>query len=266
MSSHGTASIGSWVEFASSVFRQLPRPEEMDETTCEGWSKNQAALKKTLAGALLRPTKVAVSAKPKIVKALPDIDWLKSYESLGMKAEYEEAMETLPKWSDPNLWIVPVVASKDRKKVVTRNMVIVAMRKSGVKVWTYADDLDASIVSNDRDPANSSYLIGFRRTIEADEENKNLSANVLASRGHKGTTCLERELLGHGYYLATRQHLDVKCVTLCPGSRYRNGHVPSVRFYRDDDEVCVGRYFPGDRDDNLRSRSAVPPPVALQLA
>ena len=29
MSSHGTASIGSWVEFASSVFRQLPRPEEM---------------------------------------------------------------------------------------------------------------------------------------------------------------------------------------------------------------------------------------------
>lgn len=204
---------------------------------------------------------------PKIIEALPDIDWLKTYESLGMKAEYEEAMEMLPKWSDPNLWIVPVITSKDRKKVVTCNMVVATMRKSGVKVWMYIEDLDASIVSNDRDPIrDGSYLIGFRRTIEADEENKNLSANMLANQGHRGITCLERKLLGHGYYLATRQHLDVNCVTLCPGSRYRDGSVPSVHFDRGIGRVCVGGYGPADHDGIRRSRSAVPPPVALQLA
>ncbi len=266
MSSHGTASIGSWVEFASAVVRQLPRPEEMDATTCEGWSKNQEALKRILAEALLPPAKVVVPVRPKIVEALPDIDWLAVYKSLDMEAEYEEAIKTLPKWNDPSLWIVPVVASPDRKKVVTCNMVVSEMRMSGVKLWTYYDDLDANIIHYDRDPANGSYLIGFRRTIEADEENKNLSANVLASRGHKGITCLERKLLGYGYYLTTRQHLDIKNITLCPGSRYRDGYVPSVHFDPDNDKVYVSRYYPDYHHGNLPSRSAVPPPVAAQLA
>ena len=176
---------------------------------------------------------------PKVVKALPNIDWLATYDSFGMKAEYEEAMKTFSMWSDPNLWIVPVIASPDCKKVVTCNMVVAGMRKSGIKVWAYYDDIDARISHNDRDPANGSYAIGFRRAIEADEENHDLSANVLASRGHKGTTCLERELLGYGYYLTTRQHLDVKNITLCPGSRDRDGKVPSVSFYPGNGGVLV---------------------------
>lgn len=55
MSNRGTASTGSWVEFAASVFRQLPRPEEIDTATCEGWQQNQEALKRALAEALLPP-------------------------------------------------------------------------------------------------------------------------------------------------------------------------------------------------------------------
>ncbi len=200
---------------------------------------------------------------PKIVEALPDIDWLEPYKIYGMKAEYKEAMKTLPKWSDPNLWVVPIIASPNRKKVITCNMVVAGMRKSGIKVWTYEDDLDTSVVHNDRDPGrDGSYLIGFRRTVEADEENKNLSANKLATQSHKGTTCLEREILGHGYYLATRQHLDVKNITLCPGSRDRHGDVPGVSFGRGYGEVNVYRYYPDGHCDFLRSRSAVPQPVA----
>jgi len=196
------------------------------------------------------------------VITLPDIDWLAVYKSYGMEAEYQEAMETLPKWSDPSLWVVPVVASKDRKKVITCNNVVSVMRGSGVKFWLYYDDMDANIVHNDRDPANGSYLVGFRRTVEADEEFKNLSANMLAKQEHKGTTCLERLILGHGYYLATGQHLDVKCYTLCPGSRCRDGDVPGVHYSPCLALVNVDRYHPVDRLGGLRSRLAVPPPVA----
>ena len=49
-----TASIPGWyVEFQANALRQLPRPGELDQTTAEGWSSNQKALKNVLAGALL---------------------------------------------------------------------------------------------------------------------------------------------------------------------------------------------------------------------
>ena len=56
----GTTLIpGWWVKFLSAVTEQLPRAGnqfgEIDQTTAEGWSKNQAALKKALAETLLPP-------------------------------------------------------------------------------------------------------------------------------------------------------------------------------------------------------------------
>lgn len=189
---------------------------------------------------------------------LANIDWPGTYKTFGMEDEYKEAMKKLPAWQDAGLWIVPVIGIG--KKCVGCNMVVTAMRKR-FKVWPYYDDLEANIVRNDRSPANGSYLVGFRRTIEADEENRDLSANKLAERQHIGTTCLERLILGYGYHLTTGQHLDVKCATLCPGSRYSDGDVPGVYYNPDSDEVCVGRYGPGSHSDvGLRSRAAVPPP------
>ena len=208
---------------------------------------------------------IVVPATPKIVTALPDIDFLVAYQKYGMEAEYRAAMELLPAWSDQNLWIVPVIAGKDRKKVVTCNMVVAAEREAGIKVWTYYNDLDANITVNDRDPArDGSYLIGFRRTVEADEENKNLSADMLATRKHNGSTCLERKILGHGYFLATGQHLDVETVTLCTASRYQDGGVPGVGFtlYRGRGRVHVHVDYTDGHSAVLRSRTAVPPPVA----
>ncbi len=190
---------------------------------------------------------------------LPDINWSVVYQKLGMEIEYQEFAETV-NWSDPNLWVVPVI------KGATCNKVVVAMKNDGVKFWLYADDIDASLAHNDRGPANSSYAIGFRRTIEADEENKNLSADDLASRGHIGTTLLERLLLGAGYFWTTGQHLDVKNITLSTSSRFLIGDVPSVHFSSDYGRVYVYGCNPGGRNDGLRSRSAVPPPVAPQLA
>lgn len=49
-----TVSIPGWyVEFQADVLRQLPRPRELDQTTAEGWSSNQKALKNVLASVLL---------------------------------------------------------------------------------------------------------------------------------------------------------------------------------------------------------------------
>lgn len=52
----GTASVpGWWVEFASAVFRQLPRPGEISQATAERWCKDQRGLKDVLAHTLLPP-------------------------------------------------------------------------------------------------------------------------------------------------------------------------------------------------------------------
>jgi hypothetical protein len=257
MSDHGTASIGSWVEFVSSVVRQLPRPEEIDATICEGWSKNQESLKKVLAGALLPPTKVVIPAKPRIVEALPDIDWPLTYAKLGMEAEYTEVSKkfVFPP-TNPNLWIVPMFPG------VTPNKIVSGYRNLGVDVYTYRDDLDTDVTQNDRDPnRDGAYLIGFRRTIEADEENANKSASQLAKVKHKGIVLCERLLLGFGFYVTTGQPLDVKNQTLCTGSRDAHGDVPNVYWNPDSRKVYVYGCNPDYRGGSLRSRSVVSLPA-----
>ncbi len=44
---------GWYIEFQAALLRQAPRPSEIDQTTAEGWTSNQKALKKNLASCLL---------------------------------------------------------------------------------------------------------------------------------------------------------------------------------------------------------------------
>ena len=112
--------------------------------------------------------------------------------------------------------------------------------------------------THDRDPnRDGPYVVGFRRTVEADEENKDKSANQLAKANHKGITLPERLLLGAGFYVATGQHLDVVNWTLCTGSHYRDGDVPRVYWDSDDRKVVVDWCDPGGHGACLRSRSVV---------
>ncbi len=48
---------GWYVNFQAAVLMQLPRPDQIDQVTGEGWTKNQDALNKALAGVILPPTK-----------------------------------------------------------------------------------------------------------------------------------------------------------------------------------------------------------------
>jgi hypothetical protein len=48
-----TASIGWWVEFQAAILKQMPRPEDIDQTTADAWCQNQKDLKRVLAEALM---------------------------------------------------------------------------------------------------------------------------------------------------------------------------------------------------------------------
>lgn len=127
--------------------------------------------------------------------------------------------------------------------------------KKRFPTWSYCgDDLDKAVPVNDRNAAKS-YAIRIRDRQEADEELKNLSANQLTEKGILGMTLLERLLLELKYHDETGQHLDLQNITLCNGSRYSDGSVPSVHW--DDGRLSVYWFAPAHAYSVLRSRAVV---------
>jgi hypothetical protein len=176
-------------------------------------------------------------------------EWSKIYRKwFGLKFDFSQVL--VPDYYDPNQYFAVIVA-----KGTTMNQTVVAMRKK-FKVWLYVDDLDGDVMKNDR-VADRDYCVLFKKNVEADEDLKNLSADVLAEKENfKGITLLERLLLEILYFSRTNKHLDIDNVTLCSGSRYSDGNVPSVDFNSYDGKVSVDWYDPDDADDCLRSRAA----------
>ena len=119
--------------------------------------------------------------------------------------------------------------------------------------WT-GKNLD-EIVSSVRTSANEAYAVWFRNSVEPDEELENLSANDLEERGIHGITLEERLLYGLKYFMETEKHLDRENITLCSGSRYSDGSVPSVNWSHG--KLYVDCYDPNHRYAYLRSRRAV---------
>lgn len=120
--------------------------------------------------------------------------------------------------------------------------------------WKHADrNLDKIIVS-DRTAKNGHYAIWVRNRQEADEENKNLSADHLKKRRTPEITLEERELYELKFFKETGKHLDEVNWTLCAGSRYSDGHVPYANCY---DRFKVRRSCVSDHHGNSRSRSVV---------
>ncbi len=177
------------------------------------------------------------------------INFTRCYHELGMDQEYADFLTAHPPQFVDGCWGIPVL------KGVTPNKVVKVLRRLNVAMSLYFEDLDKSVTINDRDPKDGSYWIQCTATIEADEENKNLSANMLAERGTKGLTLLERLLLELAYWLTTTKHLDIKNITLCSGSRYSDGSVPSVGWGSDYREVCVDWYSPDSRGGRIRART-----------
>ena len=180
-----------------------------------------------------------------------EMDWTRVYKILGLKVDPKEIV------CEPNplYWEVPIINS------VTPNMVVAAFRKLGVDVYTYTDDLDTGVPTNDRNPQKRSYRIRFKKNIEADPEFARKSAEDLKAENISGITLLERLLLELGYFLATGVHLDVENITLCSGSRYSDDDVPLVFWHADNRELYVYWYNPWNSNPDLRTRAAVSLPA-----
>lgn len=140
-------------------------------------------------------------------------------------------------------------------KGITLNQIIEVCRKE-FQVWVYTKDLNSNVTENDRTNIES-YAIWVRDRVEADEENKNLSANDCKAKNIQGETLMEALLHHLKYFSETDKHLDVKNITLCSGSRDRDRGVLGVDWGPGHRELCVAQYNPANRDGNLRVRSVV---------
>lgn len=121
--------------------------------------------------------------------------------------------------------------------------------------WT-KKNLDEIVTHNDRDPKNGSYAIWVRDGQEPDEEWKNHSANQLAKKNISGVTLLEWLIYQPVYFKKIGKHLDMDNWTLCTGSRYDGGDVPSVG-WNGHDRMVVGGFRPDGAYDSLRAREVV---------
>ncbi len=183
---------------------------------------------------------------------IAEINWRIIYELLGMQKEYELAITSLKIVKSVTMWTIPVVRGLTCKRVIT------CLKKLGVNIKKYINNPDNDVSKNDRDPdKDGSYAISFKRSVEADEENRNLSTEDLKKKGNKGITLLERLLLELGYFVSTGQHLDVETVTLCAGSLHRNGDTPRVCYRSDSLKIYVCWCGSRDQCDHLRPRSSV---------
>lgn len=126
--------------------------------------------------------------------------------------------------------------------------------KQHFSCWKYADgNLDEAVPTNDRDPKTGSYAIRIRECVEADEDLANKSADDLAAIQMPGITLLERLVYELKYWKETGKHLDRKNLTLCSGSRYRDGGVPGADWSAGG-EFSVDWCDSTGRDPFLRSR------------
>ena len=118
----------------------------------------------------------------------------------------------------------------------------------------YVDEvLDIVIPTHGCHPKDGSYAILVRNRVEADEENKNLSADDVAEKQMSTETILERIIHELFHHWKTGKHLDVSNWTLCSGSRYRDGRVPFA--YWSDSKFHVYWTSPARHSPHLRPRS-----------
>lgn len=192
--------------------------------------------------------KAGPSDKPVVDFRLKEMD--KFYRKV-FKRSHELFHLTLKEHPEGYLWHLPIA------NWMTYDIAENTFERLGIPLHKYTNERLSKVIDfrkEIRDPSNGGYIIALRPCSEADEENKNLSADRCHELGIFGMTLLERMMLELWYFWRTKKHLDIDNWTLCSGSRYLDGNVPSV-FFRDD-KVHVGWYDSDCPYDNFRVRSA----------
>jgi len=113
---------------------------------------------------------------------------------------------------------------------ITNNQVFeVCTKRFHGKTWRYINDLGTvhDIVERPDRP----YVIWVRDTVEADEEMQGKSAEDIAKEKINTETLFERQLHELKFFDEIAEHLDIKNLTLCAGSRSAGGSVPSCYWF-----------------------------------
>jgi len=175
------------------------------------------------------------------------LGWQKFWQAQGIEADFSNLQIPKKKAGFDRLLIIPQGMTPQKAYELCANE---------FKCWKYTGkSLDNVIQHEDRTAKDGAYTVWVRDRVEADEELKNLSANDLAKKKLNGITLTERLAYELKYYSETGQHLDITKYTLCSGSQYTDGFVPSVCWR--DGGVRVFWYLLDPRFEYLRARQAV---------
>ena len=164
--------------------------------------------------------------------------------------EYDFSTLRIPTKPEGN-WRLLVIAD-----ILLETLYVECQKRFPCWRWT-GRNLDQIVTKNERSAKDSSYAIWVKDEVEADENLKNLSANGIKSQNLTTETLAERLIHELKFFDETSQHLDVKNITLCAGSRDDDGSVPDVYWNQSSGEVSVDWDHPDGRDGNLRARQAV---------
>lgn len=201
------------------------------------WARNGEALERALI------EKLSEEAS----HAFDPVFWTKFYQKyFGQTPDFTD-LRIPPKQEGFNRLIVVA-------RGLTANQIYEACEKH-FTCWRYTTDLNG--IENERTNVDGPYAIWVRDRREADEENKNLSANDIRAKRMETETLPERLLHELLYFEETGDHLDHENYTLCAGSRYPDGHVPNVYWHPKYRKMYVYLYYPDIRYDELRARSVV---------
>ncbi len=144
-------------------------------------------------------------------------------------------------------------------KGVRLNQVWNIYKDREIPTWQWwSGSLENAMQESERGSVKRSYAFWVRDSQEADDEMKNISAEMIANGEEKidVENLLERLVHGLKFWDETKKHLDVNNITLCASSRYADGLVPFVGRL-DGSRVFVGGYDPSYRYSCLRARQAV---------
>lgn len=130
---------------------------------------------------------------------------------------------------------------------------VLALCKESFPVSSYYDD---ARLNKDFPVPKEATERTFLNSQEPDNATLGLSVREAEAKGNtQGITIRERMLLELAYFAETGQHMDVKGITFCNGSRHSDGFVPCA--FWDDDEFRVGWDGLGNSDSDCGIRSAV---------
>ena len=179
-------------------------------------------------------------------------EWEKFYKKVfGLTVDLSQVRIPIPR--DGFNWLVVMLQGLTAQKLFDKCKELFGAWKWTDKSLNDILDQTKSVCSS----INGHYAIWLRDRVEADEELRNRSANNLQQDNVQGITLEERLLLELFYYWKTKKHLDIDNWTLCSGSRYDDGSVPSVGWGCFSDGLSVSWSSPDGARGSLRSRETV---------